>query len=51
MLGVLTIAMLTADPASAAAAAVSIRARVPWPLLIVGLLTRTTGILLGISSM
>ncbi|BCJ32293.1 hypothetical protein Asera_64010 [Actinocatenispora sera] len=50
MLGVLTIAMLTADPASAAAAAVSIRALVPWPLLIVGLLTLTTGILLGISS-
>lgn len=50
VLGVLTVAMLTADAASAAAAAVSIAALVPWPLLIVGLLTLTTGILLGVSS-
>jgi hypothetical protein len=50
VLGILTITALTADATSAAAAAVSIAAFTTWPLIIAGLLSLTTGVLLGIGS-
>lgn len=50
VLGVLTVTALTASAAQAAAAAVSIAAFAVWPLVVVGLVTLVTGILLGIGS-
>lgn len=50
VLGILTITAVKAEAAPAASAAVSIAAFTTWPLITVGLLTLTTGILLGIGS-
>lgn len=50
VLGILTFTALTSSATPAAAAAVSIAAFTIWPLTIAGLLTLTTGILLGIGS-
>ncbi|ODU06349.1 MAG: hypothetical protein ABS81_04865 [Pseudonocardia sp. SCN 72-86] len=50
VLGVLTTTALTADAVPAASAAVSIAAITTWPLITAGLVTLTTGILLGIGS-
>lgn len=50
VLGILTVTAVSAEATDAAAAAVSIAAFTTWPLITVGLLTLTTGILLGIGS-
>lgn len=50
VLGILSVTALRADATSAAAAAVSLAAFTTWPLIITGLITLTSGILLGIGS-
>lgn len=50
VLGILTLTALRADATTAAAAAVSLAAFTTWPLITTGLLTLTSGILLGIGS-
>ncbi|WP_181274240.1 hypothetical protein [Brevibacterium oceani] len=50
VLGILTVTAVSAAATDAASAAVSIAAFTSWPLIAAGLVTLTTGILLGIGS-
>lgn len=50
VLGILVLTTLTADPTGAGAAAASLASVATWPLVAAGLLTLTTGVLLGLGT-
>ena len=49
-LGILVVTVLTADATGAAAAAASLASLATWPLVIVGLVTLASGVLLGLGT-
>lgn len=50
VLGLLVLNVVTGDPTGAGAAAVSVAAFATWPLVVVGLLTLVSGVLLGLGT-